>query len=187
MTNTLPIPCKSPGRSPGSSAIGRRQRGLTMVEMMIALTVAAILLSVGVPGFLDLIRGKHLAAAASDLKADLNFARSEAQKRNRRVLVCPAGPVANTCGTGTDWAAGWLVCVDADANGACDAATTTAPNPLRQQAAVNAAVTITGPNGAMRFTGGGEAPVAYAFTVGGTWGGATAKSIAVETSGLVLN
>ena len=133
-----PTCCFIPARASRPLGAVRRQRGLTLVEVMITLTIAAILASLGVPGFVDLIRTKNLAAAASDLKSDLNFARSEAVKRNRRVLVCPAGASANTCGGGTDWAIGWLVCVDADANGACDTPTASVPNPLRVKAAAQA-------------------------------------------------
>lgn len=187
MTTTHTTRRSLPNRAAGAIGSARRQRGLTLIEVAIALTVAMILGSLGVPGFLDLIRTKNLTATATDLKADLNFARSEALKRNRRVLVCPAGSTANTCATGTDWGAGWLVCVDTDANGACDTPTTTVPNPLRQKTGASAAVTVTGPNGAIRFSGGGEAPTAYAFNVSGTWSGATVKTVAVETSGLIRN
>ena len=181
-----PTCCFIPARASRPLGAVRRQRGLTLVEVMITLTIAAILSSLGVPGFVDLIRTKNLAAAASDLKSDLNFARSEAVKRNRRVLVCPAGASANTCGGGTDWAIGWLVCVDADANGACDTPTASVPNPLRVKAAAQA-ITVTGPNGAMRFSGGGEAPVAYSFGVSGTWSGSAVKTVVVETSGMIRN
>ena len=186
MPTNDPTCCTVPARAPRAPGDARRQRGLTLVEVMITLTIAAILASLGVPGFVDLIRTKNLAAAASDLKSDLNFARSEAVKRNRRVLVCPAGASANTCGSGTDWAAGWLVCVDADANGACDTPTTSAPNPLRVKAAAQA-INVAGPSGAMRFSGGGEAPVTYSFSVSGTWSGTAVKTVAVETSGMIRN
>lgn len=187
MRMTIPISLDTPSRAGFALRFAQRQHGMTIVEVMIVLAIAGILAAIGVPGFVDLIRTKNLVAAASDLKSDLTFARSEAVKRNRRVLVCPAGTAANTCGTSTDWSVGWLVCVDSDANGVCDAATTTAPNPLRLQAAIAQPTTVTGPNGAIRFSGGGEAPTASAFSVSGTWSGATVKALAVETSGLIRN
>ena len=160
--------------------------GFTIVELMMVVAIVGVLSMLALPSMRTVVLNSRMRSLSLDIYSSLALARSEAVKRNRRVLVCPAGASANTCGGGTDWAIGWLVCVDADANGACDTPTASVPNPLRVKAAAQA-ITVTGPNGAMRFSGGGEAPVAYSFGVSGTWSGSAVKTVVVETSGMIRN
>ncbi|WP_343032228.1 prepilin-type N-terminal cleavage/methylation domain-containing protein [Allochromatium palmeri] len=40
---------------------GRFQRGLTLLELLVTLSIAAILVTLGVPGFQDLIRNNRAA------------------------------------------------------------------------------------------------------------------------------
>lgn len=110
-----------PPRSPG------RASGLTLIELLITTAVAGILLAVGVPSFLDFITSNRASGYASDLIADMNYARSEAIARGMRVVVCK-GPVLNVsdnCTTG-HWEGGWKVFVDCNNN---NARTTTAVCP----------------------------------------------------------
>ena len=85
-----------------SSAPGMRAscRAFTLIELMIALAVLTILLSIVGPSFGDFIRSNRLKTAAFDLVVSLNYARSEAIKRNNDATVTPAGGA---------WNAGWLV------------------------------------------------------------------------------
>lgn len=88
-----------------------RSTGFTLVELMIALAVAAIVLTMGIPGFQDLIQNNRRVTAVNELVSGLHLARSEAFKRNRTVSVCPSADGVNCGGA---WAAGWLVFVNAD-------------------------------------------------------------------------
>lgn len=54
---------------------------------MITVAVAVILLSIAIPSFTQLIDKKRLESAAESLYADLQFARSEAIKRNKTIRV----------------------------------------------------------------------------------------------------
>lgn len=54
------------------------------------LSVAAILLTLGIAGFRSLIANTKMTNAANGLIGHLQFARSEAVKRNARVEVCPS-------------------------------------------------------------------------------------------------
>lgn len=92
-----------------------RSHGFTLVELMITLLLAAIIMSLAVPGFGDLMRGNRAATQANELVAALNLARSEAVKRGARVSACPSTNQA-TCANSTDWATGWIVFVDLAAN-----------------------------------------------------------------------
>lgn len=98
----------------------RPERGFTLVELMVAIAVAAIVLGFGVPGFQAFINGNQLAASANELVASLQTARMEAIRRNRRVVVCASGNAnggdAARCTGGA--ADGWITFVDNDRSNA---------------------------------------------------------------------
>lgn len=83
-------------------------RGFTLIELMVTITVAALLLAIGVPTFRDVALGSRLSATANDLLASVQLARSEAIKRNITVTVCPSTDGA-ACDGGADWDQGWIV------------------------------------------------------------------------------
>lgn len=78
----------------------RLARGFTLIELMITLTVAAILTTIAIPSFQNVIRESRLAAQTNELITALNLARSEAIRRSQSVTV-----TAN----GGSWNNGWVV------------------------------------------------------------------------------
>jgi type IV fimbrial biogenesis protein FimT len=91
----------------------RSQRGVTLLELMIALSVLGVLLAIGVPSYTSITRGNMIAAQSSNLMQTFTLARSEALKRGLRVSVCPIGnDDTSTCLTANDWAKGWMVFED---------------------------------------------------------------------------
>jgi type IV fimbrial biogenesis protein FimT len=98
----------------------KKIRGFTLVELLATLTVAAILLTVGVPSMQDLIRNNRLTAATNLIVSSLNIARSEAIKQGRNASVCVSDTQPqNTC-SGNNWQLGWLTWVDINQNGNLD-------------------------------------------------------------------
>lgn len=92
-----------------------RLRGFTLIELMVVLAVAAVVLSLGVPGFTDFRRNSRMTAVANDFLGSIQSARSEAIKRQVPVAVCPSeNPDAEDaeCSDGTF--VGWIVFVDGD-------------------------------------------------------------------------
>src|SRR3989338_6261567 len=154
----------------------RQQAGVTMIELMIVVTIAAILASIAAPSFSDLINNTRLTSTMSQLTSDLNRARSEAIKRNRRVLVCVRS-TDTACGAITNWQNGWLVCYDEDQDGACDATSAANPNPIAVHSAINAHLTLTGSADTIYFNPSGTqgAGGAATLTLTGDWNGAVAN------------
>lgn len=68
---------------------------------MVTLTVAAILLGIGIPSFQGFIATQKVKTAAFDVTSSMVLARSEALKRNTDVTIAP-----DTAGA---WAGGWTV------------------------------------------------------------------------------
>lgn len=64
-----------------------KNSGFTLIEMMVAMTVAAILLTIAIPSFTHMIDQNRLKGAAEMLYADLRFARAEAIMRNKPVQI----------------------------------------------------------------------------------------------------
>lgn len=67
--------------SPPSGSRRARSRGLTLIELMIALAIAVMLLSLALPSMLAGLQRQRLKGAAEALAADLNEARFEAARR----------------------------------------------------------------------------------------------------------
>ena len=165
----------------------RRLAGFTLIELMLSIAIGAVLLVIGVPSFNDLLRSIRLSTAMSQFTSDLYAAKGEAIKRNARVLVCAKNASSDTCNAVTNWATGWLVCIDADANGTCDASTSADPNPLIVRKAIHETLTLTGPAAGVAFTSTGPTAAAAAYSLSGTWSGAPTKSAAVALTGHIAS
>ncbi len=79
----------------------RNQAGFTLVELIITLTIAAILVTVAVPSFQDVIQNNRVTTQANEFLTALSIARSEALKRGRNVTM-----TADTAGS---WENGWTI------------------------------------------------------------------------------
>lgn len=103
-----------------SSAHKRNEGGFTLVELMITVALAAIMMTLGIPSFQELIRDTRLATQTNEFVTALNLARSEAIKRRTRVTVCRSngGGACTTAGVG--WQTGWLVFADPNDNATLD-------------------------------------------------------------------
>lgn len=97
------------------------QRGMTMLELLIVITMVAILASMAVPSFNSSMARTQLNGMRSNLASAMQLARSEALKRKAPVTVCTSSD-QNGCSGGTDWQSGWIIFADTDGNGSRAAA-----------------------------------------------------------------
>ncbi len=100
--------------------------GMSIVEMLVALAIAAVLLAVGIPQYQIIVNDTKVSSTVNEFIAANAFARAEAIKRNRLVTICRAlnadtgtdacSKAATDTRHGDDWAAGWLIFVEGDSS-----------------------------------------------------------------------
>ncbi len=91
-----------------------RSSGFSLLELMIVVTLAALITAIGVPSFQSTVANQRRTAAVNELALAFNLARSEAIKRVRYVSICKSNDGA-TCGNPTvEWEDGWIIFANAD-------------------------------------------------------------------------
>jgi len=95
------------------------QEGVTLIELLVTLSVVAIIVAVGVPALRDFFAMNQMSAAVNDLVTSLHLARSEAIKREISTRLCPStnwDAPNPACTQNGDLADGWIVVADPAAN-----------------------------------------------------------------------
>lgn len=89
-----------------------RSRGVTLTELLLGLSIAAVLTASALPSFRGALERLRLTATTNELVLAINLARTEATSRRTRVAIEPQ--------VARDWTSGWHVFVDANDNGRRD-------------------------------------------------------------------
>ena len=89
----------------------KRLFGYTLIELMAALAVISILVSVGLPLMNVFFDSNRMISNTNELVAGLHIARSEAIKLQSRVTMCQSDDQANCTNSGR-WEDGFIVFVD---------------------------------------------------------------------------
>ncbi|MGD2138112.1 MAG: GspH/FimT family pseudopilin [Gammaproteobacteria bacterium] len=91
-----------------------RNKGFTLVELLITIVVLTILLALSVPAMQEFIKNNRIATQTNRLILAVQVARSEAVKRGTGAVVCAANTSMDGCSADTDWTTGWIVFTDRD-------------------------------------------------------------------------
>ena len=141
-----------------------RSRGFTLIELMVTISIAAVLMAVAAPSFRDLVAGQKIKTASYDVLSALTYARSEALKRNLNVsLVQAAG----------GWKNGWTIVT-------ADSFTVSAHEAF-------SGLTITGPTGSLVYGRDGRITSSAGQTFGvssSVSSSVPARCITIDLSGL---
>ncbi|BAL25516.1 GspH/FimT family pseudopilin [Azoarcus sp. KH32C] len=86
-----------------------RLRGVTLIELLTAIAIMAVLVTMAAPSLNNFILKSRLKGAGEALHSDLVYARTEAVTRNQTITV--------SFSTGTDW------CYGISTGGTCNCAT----------------------------------------------------------------
>ncbi|MDN5849563.1 MAG: GspH/FimT family protein [Nitrococcus sp.] len=106
----------------------RANRGVTLIELLAAIAILAILMTAAVPALTRWRDGNQLSAGINRFHRTLALARSQAIEHRGNVVVCKSGDGGGCEATG-GWEQGWLIfldpaadeqCQDDDGDGRCD-------------------------------------------------------------------
>ncbi len=94
-----------------------KSHGFTLIELMVVLTIVAILSAIAAPSLKRMIQSTTISGNVNTFLADMRYARSESIRRGGGVVMCrsDAPEAANpTCDSSNDtkasgWVSGWII------------------------------------------------------------------------------
>jgi type IV fimbrial biogenesis protein FimT len=98
----------------------RPQSGMSLIELMIGITIMALLIMIGLPNMAVWLNNSQIRTTGETMLAGLSLARTEAVKRNQIVRFQLVSDLTSACVISTGGKS-WVVSLDSPA-GACDAA-----------------------------------------------------------------
>lgn len=89
--------------------------GFTALESLVSLAVVALVLSLGTPALQELALNARRSSTLNNFITDVQYARSEAQSRNRPIVLCQSHDGKHCGHSASDYINGWIVFEDHDA------------------------------------------------------------------------
>lgn len=86
-----------------------RSAGFTLVELLIVVSIAAILVTIAVPSYQWTTTNFRISTEVNGLVGDLQYARSEAIRQGMTVQMCISTDGATCSAAATSWTAGHIV------------------------------------------------------------------------------
>jgi type IV fimbrial biogenesis protein FimT len=103
------------------TAISGRMQGFTIIQLMVALTIVAVLTGLAIPSYRYVTNGSRISGEINNLLGDLQYARYQAIKQGQPITVCASSNGTSCLGsTATTWNTGWIVFNDANGNATVD-------------------------------------------------------------------
>ena len=162
-----------------------RHKGFTLIELMVAMAVMAVFVTVAVPAFQTLTMNNRLITQNNSLISSLNLARSEAAKRVVTVTVC-ASANQTSCSGDNRWEKGWILFSDVDAQGDIDVGTDEILQVGNGLQGENSLRTEVFPNAAqIQYNARGNLNSAGTFVVCDSRGNTEAHGINIDITGRV--
>lgn len=159
----------------------KKHSGFTLTEFVIAMTLAAIFLSLAVPGYYSTIQNNKVVSAVNEVSAAMHLARAEAIRRGIRVSVCAANSGLTACGSAAQWTQGWLVFIDPDNNNAVNSTS----DIIRSHEALSSSLSVSANGAVVSYDSSGFITTgAFSMTMNATGcTGYNVRILAISASG----
>jgi len=151
-----------------------KKHGFTLIEMMIALAIVALLLTVVAPNVTTILQQNRVAADINSISAAAQFARFTAVDEQVDVTLCPTANYSTCSG---NWSDAKMVFIDNDGNGSRNGTETL----LTTADAVSSTNTLAGISGVLTFAANGSVSQAATITICPNGGEAS------QASALIVN
>lgn len=96
-----------------------KNKGYTLLELMMTIAIVSILIAVATPSFTRTVISHSVSSDQDTLFTLLSTARSEAIKRGSKVSICKSANFI-ACDNSASWTDGWIVFFDSDGDGVID-------------------------------------------------------------------
>ncbi|TDX97919.1 GspH/FimT family pseudopilin [Thiohalophilus thiocyanatoxydans] len=162
----------------------KKTKGLTLVELIVAMAIFSILAAIAVPSMDAFMRNNRLSSTTNDLATTLNLARSEAVKRGTPIKTCISNAAQDNCDTTTtNWENGWITFIDSDNDNNIDANETV----LRLNASPKEGITVRNAqdNNTITFDRDGSASDTGSFVICGDSNNMVGRGINISLSGSI--
>jgi prepilin-type N-terminal cleavage/methylation domain-containing protein len=166
----------------------RKVRGVTLVEAMVVLSIAAILLAAGAPSFISTVSGYRLDSAHSAMRDALLLARDTARNESTAVTVCTSSN--GTACTSSTWQGGFIVFRDAGTAGTVDSGDTVLSYQPAAASGITISAAVKATNAAftrkyLQFEDDGKLDVTTAIEFTSCKSGKTPLKVSVQRGGFV--
>lgn len=161
-----------------------RSAGHTLIELLVALLIAALLAAQALPALAGLVQRQRLGADAQQLLRVLLLARTQALAHDQPTVACTSRSGQSCDADSAGWHEGLLVFIDHDGNSAFGAGDTL----LYHRAPFSLHSHITGNSGVQRWVrfGADGRPVANGtLSLIGDDGQAAARDVVISSSGRI--
>ena len=91
----------------------KTQKAFTLIEIIVALAVAAILAIVALPNMRYMLLSNQITSKTNQFIAAINYIRTETLTRNNTIQISPLDDSDDN----NEWGTGWQIWVDMDNNG----------------------------------------------------------------------
>lgn len=168
------------GHSPHRRFSLSKAMGISLVELLVSLSVAAILIAASAPSMKTLIVNNRIDNVADELYGSLMLARSEAVKRQRTVSLCSTVDDLTCDESNSGWHHGWLIFTDERDDGLLN----DSDRLLRRVTGQSEFISILWNRGySLRFNSRGQTSQSGTFQVCDQDSNSDAKAIIISMSG----
>lgn len=87
----------------------KTQSGFSLIELLVVVAIVAILATIATPSMTSMLAQNRMSTQVNELIGAVNFARSEAIKRNQSISLCRTSSASSaSCSDGGSWSH-WIV------------------------------------------------------------------------------